>query len=96
MQWTEIALNILFTMVFMWLIAWTLFAWGFGVTNFKQKHGRFLGFIGFSFWYFLLAAHVVAIVVLWVSVVSIYWPIAMLIVSHVSFGLVFGRNVSTR
>lgn len=96
MQWTEIAINVLLTMVFMWLIVWTLFAWGFGVTNFKRKYGQILGNIGYCFWGLLLIGHIVAIVALWATAVSNYWLVAILLVSHVGFGFVFGRNVSTR
>ena len=96
MQWTEIAINVLFTLVFMWLIVWTLFAWGFGVTNFKQKHGRVLGFVGYGFWSLLLVGHIIAIVTLWATSIAIYWLIATLLISHIAFGAVFGRNVSTR
>ena len=96
MQWTEIAINVLFTLVFMWLIVWTLFAWGFGVTNFKRKYGSRLGFIGLSFWSLLLAGHIVAIVALWATTIATYWLISMLLIAHIAFGAVFGRNVSTR
>ncbi|MBU2864782.1 hypothetical protein KO489_13070 [Reinekea forsetii] len=95
MSWTGILLNIILTMVLMWLIAWTLLPWGFGITNFKESHGPLLGFIGSASWIALVMAHISAIVCVWKPFASMKWVFLALIAAHVVFGLLFGRNLST-
>ncbi|MDN3648645.1 hypothetical protein QWZ13_06930 [Reinekea marina] len=95
MSWTGILLNIILTMVLMWLVAWTLLPWGFGITNFKASHGAILGVIGSASWIGLLLAHIVAIVCVWKPFLSMKWVFLGLLAAHVIFGVLFGRDVGT-
>jgi hypothetical protein len=96
MDWATIGINVLFTLIFLWLLIWTLFAWGFGITNFKQKHSKLMGRIGNFLWYALAIGHVIAIYMLWATSISIIWLVTLLLVFHVFYGFTFARNVSTR
>lgn len=96
MDWQELAINIFFTLVFGWLLTWTLFAWGLGVSNFKQKYNQLIGKIASFAWYSLIASHIVATYVLWTTSYSLIWLTLILLTFHALFGFIFGRNVSAR
>jgi len=96
MDWQELAINIFFTLVFGWLLIWTLFAWGIGMTNFQQKYNQLIGRISCLVWYSLIASHAVATYLLWTTSYSVMWLTLTLLTFHALFGFIFGKNVSAR
>ncbi len=96
MQWSTIAINVLLTLVFCWLLIWTLFAWGLGLTNFQRKYNKWVSSIGAFLWLVLIIGHVVAIYILWSTTVSTLLIISVLLAFHTFYGLTFARNVSAR
>jgi len=90
----DVISNILLTIAYGWSLIWVFLAWGIGVTNFAQKHGRLLGGVGYSFWLLLVLFHGFSIYALWVDLFSVLWLVALLLTSHFLFGFIFGRNLS--
>ena len=96
MPWSEIFTNIFFTMVIGWLIMWTFLAWGFGISNFREAHGKLLGTIGLILWFVLVIGHLYAIYLLWATSMSIGSIGLCLFGAHVFYGTTFATNVSRR
>lgn len=77
-------------------IFWTLLPWSFGVHNFKKSHGKFLTLTARTSWLALLLAHPLLIYFFWFEDVEILRPLISIIIAHVGFAVLFGRDLGVR
>ncbi|WP_299588209.1 hypothetical protein [uncultured Microbulbifer sp.] len=92
----NIGVNRLFTLIFGWSLIWVFFAWGLGVANFARAQGKLLGYLGFGCWYLLMLVHFYAVYAVWMDLFPASWWVSFLLLSHLVFGCIFGRNLSAR
>ena len=61
------------TLVLLMGIAWAILPGGFGLSNFKKKHGAFMNALGTFAWILLITLHLITLYILWSGAHALYW-----------------------
>ncbi|HTF98383.1 MAG TPA: hypothetical protein VL995_19745 [Cellvibrio sp.] len=76
-------------------IVWTLLPWSFGLNNYTKCHGKFLTLAARGSWVMLFLAHPLLIYLICFKHIEYGYPLLCLVIGHITFGKVFGRDVGT-
>lgn len=67
---------------------------GFGLMNFKRKHGAAASLVATVFYHGLWLAHAPVVYNLWSGVVGLWWPILLLLLFVVVYFVTVGENLA--
>jgi len=91
--------GVLGTIFLLFSVAWALLPGGFGISNFKKKHGAVANLIGSALWLLLLLIHPVILYLLWSGLLNnkeiVYSWLFVPLGLQLLFFLIFARNVGT-
>ena len=90
----QIMIKIIVSLFLLMGAVWTLLPWNFGALNYAKTHNVFLATLAWLSWGLLLLAHLVLIYFVWFIGIT-YWWLMLLLLAHILFLVIFGRNVST-
>jgi hypothetical protein len=89
----ELIIKVAASLILMFGIFWTLLPWGFGVHNYGKSHGKTLAFTARVCWSALLIAHPVLIYFIWFQSLAVLYSLISIILAHIGFFVLFGRNL---
>lgn len=89
-----IVVKVFASFLLMMSMIFVLLPGGFGLMNFKRKHGAAASVVATAFYHGLWLAHVLVIYNLWAGVLGLWWPIMVLLAAVIIFFASVGKDVS--
>lgn len=86
-------LNVLFTFFLLYSLAWTYFACGFALYDFKKGGSVIWNALGTAFWYGLFALPIIFCYLLWSNAASIIELLGSFFLIHSVFWVIFAKRI---
>lgn len=90
----QILVKIIISLFLLMGVVWILLPWNFAAHNYARTRHIVLAALGWSAWGLLLSMHFGLIYLFWFADVT-YWWLILLMVAHLFFMVIFGRDLST-